>query len=206
MRRHRRRETSGREQAHRQDRPDRRAACRTGHRGSLTIERGGGVRLLAAAPDDPLLADVCDAVGGHLAGNRLGRVISALSPRIGGSWERVVDRLVSEGVLGRDRPSRLRLTRHRVIGVAARQQVVDEVRAAAAGAIPLRPEVAVVLALALPCRLARRVAPSRGTRRAAKRRMKRVIADAPLAPDVARSVDQIVSAVAQIDAAMASAG
>jgi hypothetical protein len=36
--------------------------------------------------------------------------------------------------------------------------------------------------------------------------MKRAIADAPLAPDVARSVDQIVSAVAQIAAAMASAG
>lgn len=174
--------------------------------GSLTIERDGGVRLLAAAPDDPLLTDVCDAVGGPLAGRRLGRVISALSPRIGGSWQRVIDRLVSEGVLGRDRPSRLRLTRHRVIDVAARRQVVDEVRAAAAGAAPVRPEVAVVLALALPCRLASRVAPGRDARRAAKRRMKRAIADAPLAPDVARSLDQIVSAVAQIAAAMASAG
>jgi len=174
--------------------------------GSLTIERGGGVRLLAAAPDDPLLADVCAAVRGHLAGKRLGRVISALSPRIGGSRERIIDRLVSEGVLGRDRPSSRRPTRHPVIDVAARQQVVDEVRAAAGGGIPVRPEVAVVLALALPCRLARRVAPSRGTRSAARRRMKRAIADAPLAPDVARSVDQIVSAVAEIAAAMASAG
>jgi hypothetical protein len=174
--------------------------------GSLTIERDGRVRLIGAAPDDALLADICDAIGGHLAGKRLGRVISALSPRIGGSSERVVDRLVSESVLGRDRPSRLRPTRHPVIDLAARQQVVDEVRAAAAGGIPVRPEIAVVLALALPCRLARRVAPSRGTQRAAKRRMQRATADAPLAPDVAKSVDQIVSAVAEIAAAMASAG
>ena len=84
--------------------------------------------------------------------------------------------------------------------------MVDEVRAAAAGGMPLRPEVAVVLALALPCRLASRVAPSRDARHAAKDRMQRAIADASLAPDVARSLDQIVSAVAEIVAAMRSSG
>jgi len=173
--------------------------------GSLTIEPDGGIKLLGTAPDDPLLADVREALAGQPGGSRLGRMISALSPRIGGSRERVVDRLVSEGVLGRDRPSRLQPTRHPVTDLAARQRVVDEVRAAAAGGLPLRPEIAVVLALAVPCRLARRVAPGQG-RSAARRRMTQAIADAPLAPDVARSVGQIVSAVAGIAAAMASGG
>ena len=73
------------------------------------------------------------------------------------------------GVLGRNRPSVFRPTRHPFIGTAARRAVLDQVRAVATGAGPVRPDVAVVLALAGPCRLLERVAPDRRIRGRAKR-------------------------------------
>jgi hypothetical protein len=54
-------------------------------------------------PGDDLLADVYDAVREHLEGKKAKQVISGLNRRIGGSWNRVVDRLVGTGVLGREK-------------------------------------------------------------------------------------------------------
>ena len=68
------------------------------------------------------------------------------------------------GVLGRDRPSVFRPTRHPFIGTAARRAVLDQVRAVTTGA-----DVAVVLALAGPCPLLERAAPDRRIRGRAKR-------------------------------------
>jgi len=92
-----------------------------------------------------------------------------------------------------------------VIDAAARQAVVDQVRAAATGAGPVRPDVAVVLALAGPCRLLERVAPDRSTRREVKRRIARASAEAPFAPGVATIVDELIAAVTATATAIAAA-
>ena len=100
-------------------------------------------------------------------------------------------------MLGRVRPSVLRPTRHPVLDTAARQAVLDQVRAAARGEGPVRPEVAVVLALAGPCRLLERVAPDRGTRGEAKKQIARATAETPFAPGVVTIViDELIAAVA----------
>jgi hypothetical protein len=88
--------------------------------GQLTIGDDGTVRAGDTRPGDELLADVYDAVRNHLVSRKASQVISGLSRYIGGSRDRVVDRLADAGVLGRDRPSVLRPTRHPVLDTAAR--------------------------------------------------------------------------------------
>jgi hypothetical protein len=173
--------------------------------GQLTIAGDGTVRAGATRPDDELLADVYDAMREHLDGRKTRQVIRGLSRRIGGSRDRIVDRLVDTGVLGRDRPSILRPTRHPVIDTATHQAILDQLRAAAAGQGPVPPDVAVVLALAGPCRLLERVAPERSARREAKRRITRATADTPFAPGVAQIVDELVAAVAATATTIAAA-
>jgi hypothetical protein len=164
--------------------------------GQLTIAGDGTVRAAATRPDDELLADVYDAIHEHLDGRKPRQVIGRLSRRIGGSRDRVVDRLVHTGVLGRDRPSMLRPTQHRVVDTATHRAVLAQVRAAATGQGPAPPDVAVVLALAGPCRLLERVAPDRSTRSQAKKRIARATAETPFAPAVAKIVDELIAAVA----------
>ena len=164
--------------------------------GQLTIGDDGTVRAGDTRPGDELLADVYDAVGNHLESRKASQVISGLSRYIGGSRDRVVDRLVDAGVLGRDRPSVLRPTRHPVLDTAAREVVLDQVRMAARGEGLVRPDVGVVLALAGPCRLLERVAPDRSTRGEAKKQIARAIAGTPFAPGVAKIVDELIVAVA----------
>ena len=164
--------------------------------GQLTIAGDGTVRAGPTRPDDELLADVYDAIREHLDGRKTRQVISGLSRRIGGSRDRVVDRLVDTSVLGRDRPSILRPARHPVIDTATHQAVLDQVRAVATGEGPVPPDIAVVLALAGPCRLLERVAPDRGTRRNAKKRMAHAIAETPFAPGVSQIIDELIAAVA----------
>lgn len=161
----------------------------------LAVAEDGTVRAGDTRPGNELLADVCDAVREHLQGRTVRQVIGGLSHHIGGSWDRVVGRLTDAGVLGRDRPSRLRPTRHPVLDMAARQTVLDQIRAAASGQRPVSPQVAVVLALIGPCRLLERVAPHPGTRGEAKRRIDRVTAETPLAPSVATIVDELIVAI-----------
>jgi Golgi phosphoprotein 3 (GPP34) len=174
--------------------------------GRLTIAEDGTVRAGDTRPGDALLADAYDAVREHLEGRKAKRVIGGLSRHIGGSRRRVVDRLVEGGVLGRDKPSAFRPTQHPVLDTAARRAVLDQVRAAATGGRPVRPDVAVVLALSGPCRLLERVAPERGTRGEAKRRIARATAETPFAPGVAKVVDELVAAVAATATAIAAAG
>ena len=164
--------------------------------GQLTIGEDGTVRTGDTRPGDELLADVYDDVRKHLEGRKAKQAISGLSRHIGGSWNRVVDRLVDAGVLGRDRPSVLRPTQHPVMDAAARQAVLDQVRAAARGEGLVRPDVAVVLALAGPCRLLERVAPDRSMRGEAKKQIARATAETPFAPSVAKIVDELIAAVA----------
>ena len=164
--------------------------------GQLTIAGDGTVRAGATRPDDELLADVYDAVREHLEGRKAKQVIHGLGRRIGGSRDRVVGQLADVGVLGRERSSFLRPTRHPVIDTAAHQAVLDQVRAAAIGQEPAPPDVAVVLALAGPCRLLERVAPERSTRREVKKRIARATAETPFAPGVAKILEELTAAVA----------
>ena len=173
--------------------------------GQLTVGDDGTVRTADPRPADVLLGDVYDAVRNHLEGRKARQVIVGLSRHIGGSRDRVVNRLAAAGVLGRDRPSVLRPTRHPVLDTAARQAVLDQVRAAARGEGPVRrPDVGVVLALAGPCRLLERVAPDRGTRGEAKKQIARAAAEAPFAPGVATIIDELIAAVAVTAATAAS--
>jgi Golgi phosphoprotein 3 (GPP34) len=162
-----------------QRRPDRRAPGRTGHGRAADDRRRRDGPGRATRPDDELLADAYDAIREHLDGRKTRPVIRRLSRRIGGSRDRVLDRLVDVGVLGRDRPSIWRPTRHPVIDTATYQAVLDQVRAAATGQGPVPPDIAVVLALAGPCRLLERVAPDRSTRREAKKRIAHATAETP---------------------------
>jgi hypothetical protein len=173
--------------------------------GQLTIAGDGTVRAGATRPDDELLADVYDAIREHLDGRKTRQVIRGLSRRVGGSRDRVVDRLAGTGVLGRDRPSMLRPTQHPVIDTATHQAVLAQVRAAATGLGPVAPDVAVVLALAGPCRLLERIAPDRSTRSQAKKRIARATADTPFAPGVAQIVDELIAAVAATATTIAAA-
>jgi hypothetical protein len=172
--------------------------------GQLTIAPDGTVHAGQTSPGDQLLASVLDAVRQHLQGRKAKQVIRGLSRHIGGSRDRVVDRLVGTGVLGREGSSFLRPSRHPVIDTATHQAVLERVRAAAAGQEPVPPDVAVVLALAGPCRLLERVAPERGTRREVKKRIARATADAPFAPGVAKIVDELTAAVAATAATVAA--
>ena len=174
--------------------------------GQLTVAADGRVGAVGARPSDELLARVYDAAREQLEGRKARRVVGSLNRRIGGSQAQVAGRLATAGVLGQGRPSRWRPARYRVIDAAARQAVLDEVRMAAAGTGPVRPQVAVVLALAGPCRLLEQVAPDRRTRAAARRRMAEATAEASFAPPVADSIDKLVSAVAAAAAAIAASG
>jgi len=163
--------------------------------GRLAVAEDGTVRAGDARPGGELLADVYDAVREHLQGRNVRHVIGGLNHHIGGSFDRVAGRLIDAGVLGRDKPSLLRPARHPVLGTAARQGVLDQIRAAAAGEGPVSPQVAVVLALIGPCRLLDRVAPDPGTRGEARRRIDRVTAETPLAPGVATIIDELIVAI-----------
>jgi hypothetical protein len=130
-----------------------------------------------------------------MTGRHVRQVIGGLSHHIGGSWNRVTGRLADAGVLGRDKPLLLRPARHPVLDTAARQAVVDQIRAAAAGQRPVSSQVAVVLALIGPCRLLDRVAPDPGTRADARRRIDRATAATPFAPGVATILDELIVAI-----------
>ena len=164
--------------------------------GQVAIAEDGTVGTGDTRPGDQLLADVYDAVREHLQGKKARQVVSGLDRRIGGSWNRVADRLVGAGVLGREKPSVFRPTRHPVMDTATRQVVLDQVRSAAAGDGPVSADIAAVLALAGPCRLLERVAPDRSTHREARRRIARATAETPFAPDVAKVIDELIAAVA----------
>ncbi len=68
------------------------------------------------------------------------------------------------------------------------------------------PEVAVVLALAGPCRLPKQVAQARNGRRLATQWNAAALAQAPFAPAVAKTIDTLISAVTAIAASIAASG
>jgi Golgi phosphoprotein 3 (GPP34) len=149
---------------------------------------------IATPIDDPLLARALALLTGELAGQSAKRTIKRVDKRLGGVWSILVDRLIDEGVIGREKRSALTATRHPVLDIARHAAIVANARAAASGDGPLSPRDAVILAFSGPCRLLERVAPERSDRRHAKARIAEATKVAPLAPTVKALIDELIAA------------
>ena len=123
-----------------------------------------GERFIAVGtpPDDPLLTAAHQALAQSTGRRAADQIRRARQGNSGGVWSRLVDGLAGQGVLGRrrDRVLVFTVTRHPVLQPAVREELLERVRAAAAGDGELEPRTAVVLALA-----AVTAAGSRGARR-----------------------------------------
>ncbi len=157
--------------------------------------------------DDRPAAPILDAASEVVdqAGPKLKSVLSAmnrgLERRLGvGTWDAVVGSLVDAHIVapaeGGLRPS------HRVLDRAARDAIVGRLQLAAAGDEPLDVRTAVLLSMTGPAQLLELVAPGRGTRKHARRRIDHALDATSLHP-VAESVRKVLADAA---AAAAAAG
>jgi hypothetical protein len=159
-----------------------------------------GERFIAVGtpPADPLLADAHQALA-QSQGRRAADQLSGLAEGIsGGVWARLVDGLAGQGVLGRrrDRVLVFTVTRHPVLQPAVREELLERVRAAAAGDGQLEPRTAVVLALTGPSGLLEVVAPDQASRRHAERRVETAAELTPVAPVVKKVIAEMQAAAA----------
>ena len=163
--------------------------------GSLTVTHGRVVPV-GMRPADPLLGEVWEVFSSASPGAKTKSAVRRLDKQLGGVRRRLTSRLVAAGALAEATHRRSRRTRHRVIDGTTHERVLKDVRAAAAADDPLEPRLAVLLALAGPCRLLERVAPDRSGRRHAKSRIKDATAQAPIAPEVKKLIDELITATA----------
>ena len=154
-------------------------------------------------PADPLLAELLAGV--PLDESMKPKVaVKRVERLVGGSWNRLIDRLADTGVLGRDNGSALSTTRHPVLDAATGSAVVAAARRSATSDDPLEPRQAVVLAFAGPCRLLERVAPERADRRHAKARIAQATELAPFGPTVKAIIDELIATTAAVTVVIAS--
>jgi hypothetical protein len=165
-----------------------------------------------AAPASPLLgaaAGVIEEKGPKLK-SILAHMSRGLNQRVGaGTWDAVVGELETKGVVRSERHG-LR-TRYEVIDRPVQDEVRARLRAAAAGDEPLDVRTALVLSMTGPANLLEVVAPDRGTRRHARRRIDHALDASELQPvgEVVRRVlaeAAAVVAIAATTAAVAAAG
>ncbi|MBL7496311.1 GOLPH3/VPS74 family protein [Frankia nepalensis] len=157
-------------------------------------------------PPDPLLAAAHRAVG-TVKGRRAADQVRRLDKALGGVWSTVVDRLVEEKVIGRERRRMLLfpVTRHPVLRTDLRDEVVRRAQEAARGSGPLDARTAALLALAGPSRLLEVVAPDRADHKHAKERIATATAATPVAPVVVRVLREAQAATnAAIGASVAA--
>ncbi len=148
----------------------------------------GRIRLAGSTPSHPVLASVLENLvphDGKKLKNRLGSVRHA-------GWSEVVDAMVANGVLGREKHP-LHPTRHPASDPAAHQALIEEMRAAATGDDPLDARTATLLALAGPCQMLEVVAPDRSDRPTAKRRIAEAAEQVPAAAAVKYVVDTVLA-------------
>jgi Golgi phosphoprotein 3 (GPP34) len=128
------------------------------------------------------------------AGPKLKPVLSAmnrgLERRIGyGTWDAIIEGLVAAEIVapadGTVRP------RHRIWDVERRDEIIDRLRAAAAGDDPMPVRTAVLLSMTGPAQLLEVVAPDRSTRKHARRRIDHAL-DATTMEPVAQSVRKVL--------------
>ena len=152
---------------------------------------GGRIRLTGTRPEHPLLAQALDNLAPH-EGKKLKRRLSSVKHA---GWSEVVDAMVAEGMLGREKHA-LRPTRHPVADEAAHAALLAEVRAAAVGRTPLDGRMATLLALSGPCQMLEVVAPARADRSQAKRRIAEATEQVPAAAAVKHVIDAMNATVA----------
>ena len=151
----------------------------------------GRIRLTGTRPANRLLAEVLDNLAPHEGKklqSRLGSVKHA-------GWTEVVDVMVADGVVGREKEL-LRPTRHPVSDKAAHASLLAEVRAAASGDDRMEPRIATLLALAGPSQLLEVVAPARSDRAKAKKRIAEAAEQVPAAAAVKYVIQSMEAAVA----------
>jgi Golgi phosphoprotein 3 (GPP34) len=159
-------------------------------RGHLDLT-DGRIHVTGTRPTDPLLQQVLDNVE-PLEGKKLKSRLSSIKHS---GWREVVDRMIDEGKLGREKET-LHATRHPVQCVADQQEILDRVRAAATSDGPMDDETATLLALAGPCQLLEVVAPDRADRKIAKRRIKEAAERVPAADAVKYVIEAAMAAIA----------
>jgi len=93
------------------------------------------------------------------------------------------------------------VTRHPVLQPAVREELLERVRAAAAGEGEIEPRTAVVPALAGPLQLLEVVTPDEASRRHAKRRIQTATELTPVAPVVKKVIAEMQAAVMMAAAA-----
>ena len=109
-------------------------------------------------------------------------------------WSEVVDTMIEEGVLGREKQT-LHPTRHPVLRPEVHQNLLDGVRAAAIGDGPLDARTAALLALVGPSQLLEVVAPDRADRKAVKRRIAEASEQVPAAAAVKYAIEASTTSV-----------
>ncbi len=141
-------------------------------------------------PADPLLAEALGAITERLdQGRKPIRVMGSLDKDLGGTWPRLIDRLVAAGTIVEEHHGVLP-TRHPVSDHALYAVILSRAQAAAAADGPLAPRDAVLLGYGLQCALVDRVAPERSQRRHATARMEDATKVAPFA-DILRAMTQV---------------
>ena len=158
---------------------------------------------LGDGPPSALLDATADVAAA--AGPKPKRVLSAMSrglaSRLGtGTWDSVMAGLVDAGVVapstGGLRPG------NPVVDCAARDAIVERLRAAAGGAAPLDVRTAALLSMTGPAQLLELVAPQRSTRKHARRRIDHALDETSM-QGVADSVRTVLADAAAV-AAVAS--
>lgn len=162
----------------------------------------------ASPPGSPTLAGAAAVVAEK--GPKMKAVLSHMSrgleKHVGlDTWDAVTSGLVNAGILG---PSDGVLPRHPLLDAAARDAVVARLQAAAAAGGPIAPRTALVLSMTGPAHLLEVVAPDRGTRKHARRRIDHALDDSNLQAvgKVVRRLIQEATTAATTAATAAAAG
>ena len=151
----------------------------------------GRIRLTGTWPTHPLLAQALENIGPH-DGKKLKSKLASIKHA---GWSEVVDSMVDNGVIGREKDL-LRPTRHPVIDPVAHAALLAEVRVAATGDGPLDRRTAALLALAGPSQMLEVVAPERSDRPRAKRRIKEAAEQVPAAAAVKYVIESMTAVAA----------
>ena len=156
----------------------------------------GRIRPTGTRPEHPMLAQALDSTARH-SGKKLKSRLGSIT-RAG--WSEVLDGMIAAGIVGRD-TGPLRPTRHPIADPGAHELLLGEIRAAATGSGPLSPRTATLLALAGPCQLLEVVAPERGDRKAARRRIETAAERVSAAAAVEATIEVTQAAVIAVIAA-----
>jgi Golgi phosphoprotein 3 (GPP34) len=150
----------------------------------------GRIHVTGTSPTHPLLVQVLENVSDH-DGKKLKSHLSRIKHS---GWKEVVETMIDDGKLGRDK-STLRPTHHPVLCADDQQALLARLRAAAISDVAMDDETASLLALAGPCQLLEVVAPDRADRTTAKRRIAEASLRVPAAAAVKYAVEAAVVVV-----------